>query len=231
MKKDIWNWIAYLWDCLDVMDLLIQEWIKVDAIITDPPYLLDNHWGWIKTRELHRNLAEKHIDFISNSFNEIILEKMLKLCNIPNILLFCSNKQISWLMNFFENKKLSTTLLIWNKYDCVPFWNWKYIEDIEFIIYVRWKKAPFNNLSVAEKSKVKRFSKSEWKRLHPTQKPISLLDELIKTHSNEWNIVLDCFAWSFTTAVACENTNRKWICIEKDENYFNIWVNRIWQKN
>ena len=34
MKKEIWNWTAYLWDCLEVMDLLIAQWVKVDAIIT-----------------------------------------------------------------------------------------------------------------------------------------------------------------------------------------------------
>ena len=224
----ILNWEVILWDCLEEMDKLIEQWVKVDAIITDPPYLLDNHWGWIKTRELHRNLAEKHIDFISNSFDENCLEKMLKLCNIPNILLFCSNKQVSWLMNYFENRKLSTTLLVWNKYDCVPFWNWKYIEDIEFIVYVRWKKAPFNNLSVQEKSKVKRFSKAEWKRLHPTQKPILLMEELIKTHSNKWDIVLDCFSGSWTTWLAAQNLNRNYILIEKEEKYYNIIKQRLW---
>ena len=63
--------------------------------------------------------------------------------------------------------------------------------------------------------------------IHPTQKPVALIEYLIKTYTNEWETVLDFTAGSFTTAVACENTNRKWICIDQDENYFNIWINRL----
>ena len=64
-------------------------------------------------------------------------------------------------------------------------------------------------------------------RLHPTQKPVALLEYLIKTYTSEWETVLDFTAGSFTTAVACENTNRKWICIEQDLWYCKIWANRI----
>jgi site-specific DNA-methyltransferase (adenine-specific) len=64
-------------------------------------------------------------------------------------------------------------------------------------------------------------------RLHPTQKPVALIEYLIKTYTNEWEIVLDFTAWSFTTAVACENTNRKWICIEKEKEYFDKWIERL----
>ena len=65
------------------------------------------------------------------------------------------------------------------------------------------------------------------KKEHPTQKPIALFEYLIKTYSNENDLVLDCCAGSGTTAIACINTKRKYICIEKDENYFNIMKNRI----
>jgi len=68
---------------------------------------------------------------------------------------------------------------------------------------------------------------SRHKQIHPTQKPVALIEYLIKTYTNEWETVLDFTAWSFTTAVASENTGRKWICIEKDEWYFNIWVDRV----
>ena len=63
--------------------------------------------------------------------------------------------------------------------------------------------------------------------LHPTQKPVSLFEYLIKTYSQEGEIVLDNCAGSFTTAIACINTNRKYICMEKDETYFNIGKERI----
>ena len=63
--------------------------------------------------------------------------------------------------------------------------------------------------------------------LHPTQKPIALFEYLIKTYTHEGMTVLDNCAGSGTTAIACENTNRKWICIEKDEKYSDIAKHRI----
>ncbi len=63
--------------------------------------------------------------------------------------------------------------------------------------------------------------------LHPTQKPVALCEYLIKTYTNEGETVLDNCAGSFTTAVACDNTNRNWICIEKEEEYCNIGLTRV----
>ena len=63
--------------------------------------------------------------------------------------------------------------------------------------------------------------------LHPTQKPLALLEYLIKTYSNEGDLILDNCSGSGTTAIACHRTNRKFICIEKDENYYNLSVERL----
>ena len=57
--------------------------------------------------------------------------------------------------------------------------------------------------------------------LHPTQKPVALFKYLIKTYTNEGETVLDNCAGSGTTAIAAENTNRKWICIEQEPEYYN----------
>lgn len=65
--------------------------------------------------------------------------------------------------------------------------------------------------------------------LHPTQKPVDLLEYLIKTYTNENEIVLDFTMGSGSTGVACMNLNRKFIGIELDENYFDIAVNRIFE--
>ena len=62
---------------------------------------------------------------------------------------------------------------------------------------------------------------------HPTQKPVALLEDLIQTYSNEGNTVLDFTAGSGSTGVACVNTNRNFIGIELDEDYFNIAKKRI----
>lgn len=63
--------------------------------------------------------------------------------------------------------------------------------------------------------------------LHPTQKPVDLLEYLIRTYTNENDLVLDFTMGSGSTGVACMNTNRKFIGIELDEKYFNIAKDRI----
>lgn len=65
------------------------------------------------------------------------------------------------------------------------------------------------------------------KSIHPTQKPVKLIEYLIKTYTDEAEIVLDFASGSFTTAIACLNTNRRFICIEKNQDYFNLGVDRI----
>ena len=64
-------------------------------------------------------------------------------------------------------------------------------------------------------------------RVHPTQKPVALMEYLIKTYTNENETVLDFTMGSGSTGVACKNLNRKFIGIELDENYFNIAKQRI----
>ena len=68
---------------------------------------------------------------------------------------------------------------------------------------------------------------NEGKTVHPTQKPVALLEYLIKTYTNEGDIVLDNTMGSGSTGVACVNTNRMFVGMEKDEKYFNIAKERI----
>lgn len=77
------------------------------------------------------------------------------------------------------------------------------------------------------------FSKSSGKDmlLHPTQKPVALFEYLIKTYTNEGDIVLDNCAGSGTTAIACINTNRNYILIEKEPEYIDIINKRIAEHN
>ena len=63
--------------------------------------------------------------------------------------------------------------------------------------------------------------------LHPTQKPVALLEYLIKTYTNENDVVLDNCMGSGSTGVACQNTNRNFIGIELDDDYFNIAKQRL----
>jgi len=242
MKKEIWNWIAYLGDCLEVMDLLIQEWVKVDAIITDIPY-------W--------TTACKWDTIIPFDKMWERLNKLIK----PNgaIVLFWSQPFTSALI--MSNTKMFRHQWIWNKKQAGnPFlaklWPLKIFEDI--IIFSN-KKVIYNPQMRVWKMRKKWWAKVDnqitwtiannymqennlynpeaiidfstawmrWKTQHPTQKPVALMEYLIKTYTQEWELVLDFTAGSFSTCVWAENTNRKWIGIERDENYFNIWVERI----
>ena len=70
-------------------------------------------------------------------------------------------------------------------------------------------------------------AKSSKKSIHPTQKPVDLMEYLIKTYTKEREVVLDNCMGSGTTGVACKNLNRKFIGIELDETYFNLAKERI----
>lgn len=69
----------------------------------------------------------------------------------------------------------------------------------------------------------------EKRTVHPTQKPVALLEYLVRTYTKEGETVLDFTAGSMSTAIACINTNRKGIMIEKDEYYFKVGSDRVAQ--
>ena len=90
-------------------------------------------------------------------------------------------------------------------------------------------------LKLSNNSAKQRFPKdvlnitTQHKRLHPTQKPVALMEYLIKTYTNENETVLDFTMGSGSTGVACLNTNRKFIGIEMDDNYFDVATKRLAQ--
>lgn len=87
------------------------------------------------------------------------------------------------------------------------------------------KETPIDNTGTRYPSSVLKFKQE--RGLHPTQKPVTLFEWLIKTYSNEKQTVLDCTMGSGTTGVAAINTNRNFIGIELDNNYFNTAKSRI----
>jgi len=62
---------------------------------------------------------------------------------------------------------------------------------------------------------------------HPTQKPVSLIERIVTIFSNENDLVVDCFCGSGTTAVACKNLNRNFICIDNNKEYIDMAIKRI----
>lgn len=84
-----------------------------------------------------------------------------------------------------------------------------------------------DNIGIRYPKTTLNFGVVERGTLHPTQKPVALLEYLVKTYSNEGDLILDNTAGSMTTAIAAINTNRRCICIEKDDNYFEIGSERV----
>ena len=101
----------------------------------------------------------------------------------------------------------------------------------EFLEYNRTKFASTFNLWEGNKYKSNILKyKKDYTGHHPTQKPVLLLEDLIKTFSNENDLVVDLTMGSGSTLVACKNTNRNGIGIEMNEDYFNIAKKRVAEK-
>ena len=201
-----------------------------DFVLIDPPYELDNHGGVVKGHNLERKLnRDKHINFISDGFDiEKVFAEIERLSKVMNMICFCSNKQVSKIMKYWEDKKYSTTLLVWDKPNPIPLGNGKHISNLEFMVYVRGKGATFNNLGVAEQKKTFNYpSPSNSYRIHPTEKPIQLLERLLKLHTKENDIVLDCFGGSMSSAIACYNTQREIVSCELNKEIFDKAIQRI----
>ena len=91
------------------------------------------------------------------------------------------------------------------------------------MIYTTFKK-PIKRIVFKQQGFI---TDSNDKRYHPTQKPSELVEMLIKEYSKEGDTILDCFMGSGTTGIACVNTGRRFIGIEKERKYFEIAKQRI----
>lgn len=221
-------------DANEILDILIESGVKVDAIITDPPYELHTRGGSPHATELGRRatMHRDSIKFLSNGFDyDSIFDKFLKLCKIPNILIFCSNLQISKIMSWFENKQCSVTLLVWKKPQAIPLANRKYISDLEFIVYVRKSGVPWNTDVKDYKRKCKlKICNPVFPRdgkIHVTQKPVELLEELVELHSLQNHLILDPFMGSGSVGIACANLKRNFIGIEISKEFYDLTLTRI----
>lgn len=217
-------------DCFEYMKTLPDKCI--DLVLTDPPYILDLDGGHSCNNEFasRKLIKDKHIDFICNDFDyETAFSEWLRLCKVPNIILFCSNNQVSRTMSYFENKGLKAQLMVWDKPNPVPLCNMKYVGNLEFIIWVRDKGAYFNNdLPMHKKLKSFKYpAPATAERIHPTQKPVELMSDLINLHCPMGGVVLDCFSGSGATAAACHKTGRKYLCTEKDLAFYTASTKRM----
>lgn len=237
------------------MDKLIEDGVKVDMILTDPPYgttackwdsIIPFEEMWNRTNLL-TNENSPILLFGSQPFTAELIHSNIK------------NYKHSWVWD----KELCGAFALAKKRpmivteDIVVFSNNKGKKVNYYPIMVEAEKKnirPINNGSssseatpvasgVAKSDKnynpkmrypknIIKYSKynkecNQLNRVHPTQKPVELLEYLINTYTKEGDVVLDFTMGSGSTGVACINTNRKFIGIELDEKYFEIARNRI----
>ena len=111
-----------------------------------------------------------------------------------------------------------------------PIFNWEHTYSELKAIDEEYKKEVASTFNLWQKKKTKsnilKYAK-DYPSLHPTQKPILLLEDLVKTFSNEGDLVVDLTMGSGSTGVACKNTGRRFIGIEMDDGYFKIAKERI----
>ena len=233
----------YYGDCLEIMPLLC---CKVGLVLTDPPYgitdckwdvviPLDKMWSVI-------NKVKKDITPVA-LFNSEPFGSFLRCSNIKEY-------KYDWVWNkgrgtdFLNSKRkpLSSYENISMFYLKQPTYNPQF-----------WFSTPYNKGLVKHSSSNRQcygksrdvLSKSEDGRryplnvininrlnvhknnFHPTQKPVELMEYLIKTYTNEGDIVLDFTSGSGTTGIACMNTGRKFIMIEKSKEYCDVSVKRL----
>ena len=220
----------YNCDCLDLLQSMPDK--CVDFICTDPPYLFEKRGGGKSQLSKRANVMRNNIDFIAHDFDyNGCYEQFLRICKIPNMIIFCSNKQIGRTMTFFENKGLVATLLIWKKTNPIHTGNGVYISECEFAVYVRDKGACFNNdVPLEWKKKIYTSKICPDGKLHPTMKPVDVIRRYILVHTKPNDIVFDAFMGSGTTAIACIKEGRHFIGCEIDPKYYKVSLDRIEQE-
>lgn len=229
----------YQGDCLDVMDELIKEGIVFDAIITDPPYgttackwdnIIPFDEMWERLNKLIKTNGAICL-FGSQPFTSRLI------CS--NI----ENYKYDWIWDKkkapnFRGVKFQPLI----PYEIISVFNTSTYNPQMTKGKMRKKGGYYSEheqaISNGTKAKVNdlyypksiiEFSKANNREsgLHPTQKPVALMEYLIKTYSNEGDLILDFTMGSGSTGVACSNLNRKFIGIELDEKYFNIAKERL----
>lgn len=223
-------------DCLKLMKDIHDK--SIDMILCDLPYgTTKNKWDSIipldELWEQYERIIKDNgaiLLFSQTPFAQQLGASNLKLLKYEWI---WDKKRVTGFLNSkkMPMKKHENILVFYKK---LPTYNPQFTRGKPYHTY---KKAPSTNYNFFEtnyetKNDGWRFpvdiqSFSPETGLHPTQKPIALLEYLIKTYTNENETVLDNCMGSGSTGVACVNTNRNFIGIEIDDNYFNIAKKRI----
>ena len=235
-------------DCLEVMDELIEKGVKVDAIITDPPYgttacKWDSVIPFDEMWERVNKLVKDHgaiVLFGAQPFTSSLVNSNLK--GYKHHWIWKKNRgtgfQVAKYRPMMETEDIITFTKKGERVNYYPQMTKRdkpLVSKIKAGSNTKSKSNPLHlknpvdivftyhhkyPTNVIECEKVS-------KTVHPTQKPTDLLEYLIKTYTLEGETVLDFTMGSGSTGVACQNTGRHFIGIELDENYFNIAKERM----
>ena len=229
-------------DCLEGMKRIPDG--SIDCIITDPPYWttackwdtvidLDRMWGQLK-RIIKPNWAI--VLFWSEPFSSALRMSNLKMYKYDWVwnkwvgvnFMHCKKEpfKVNEIISVFWNKKINYYPQMSKRNKTIKKTNniagessWYILKNDKYVWKIYDEKYPETIIEFS--------SRSDKRWLHPTQKPVALIEYLIKTYTNEWETVLDFTMWSWTTAIACINTNRNYIGFELDKWYYDIAQERI----
>ena len=225
-------------ECLEAMKQIPTG--SVDAIITDPPYgttackwdsVIDFELMW---EQLHRIVKPNGaiVLFGSQPFTSMLISSNVN--NFRHEWVWNKSKASNFVQVKYAPLKDHENILVFGlsktQYnpqmtEGKPYYKGKATGSVEFTGRPRTNNV---NKGTRYPKTVQRFTTAEREgKLHPTQKPILLMEYLVKTYTNEGETVLDFTMGSGTTGVAAKNLNRNFIGIELDDKYFTIAENRI----
>ena len=216
----------YNMDCIEGMRQMPDK--SVDLVVTDPPYLIETSGAGIYKQDDKQYVKE--LNEMKDGFSREILDELCRIMKKINIYIFCSQKQIIPLLDYFvKEKNCNWNLLTWHKSNPVPACGNKYLTDTEFILFFREKGVKIYG---EYKSKFTYYvtplnQKDKKTYGHPTIKPLDMVSNFIINSSKEGDIVFDPFMGSGTTAVAAMKCNRNFLGYELNPDYYEICNKRI----
>lgn len=217
-------------DCNLLIDRMIKTNFKVDAIITDPPYNISrkNNFRTIGRNGIYFGDWDKQFDqttWLSN-INRIIKPG-------GSVIIFNDWRNLGLIANKLEKEGfLVKDVLRWIKPNPMPRnTTRRYVTDYEFALWATNSRAKWTFNKEINKPYLKpEFIHSSLlgsKRIHPTEKSISLIKEIIQIHTNEGDIIFDPFSGSGSISYSANKLNRFYIASEISKNYFEKSVKRI----
>ena len=222
-------------DCFDVMDELIQKQVKIDLLVTDPPYYIPkiNEGGTVNNiKKLNKSLGDlKTVDITLGYDIKAFGERLLKLMDGVNAYFWCNKAQIPDYFAYYVGELgCKFDILCWHKTNALPTYSNKYLSDTEYLLYFRKGKGMCypENYEDAKSYYIAPINHKDKKLYgHPTIKPLDITEKIIRNSSREGDLVLDTFMGSGTTMEACRNLKRRGIGIELEKTYFDIADKRI----